>query len=172
MGKCIVICFCGKIFGKFLVLGNLTCAQETQWLYVPVATWWTWTMYIIICSSNWITPNTAQASVDYRRVGRSMFCHAILITRIPWVHVCTHYTSVIFEVPTGNNTSDLEPKTFKKCSHKKNTSQCPWWEEEIKVSPGLKDLVLPWWIGVRIFDEGEICAVETAQSNNALLCIV
>ena len=125
-----------------------------------------------ICSSNWITPNTAQASVDYRRVGRSMFCHAILITRIPWVHVCVHYTSVIVEVPRGNNTSDLEPKTFKKCSHKKNTSQCPWWEEEIKVSPGLKDLVLPWWIGVRIFDEGEICAVETAQSNNALLCIV
>ena len=119
MGKCIVICFCGKSFWKFLVLGNLTCAQETQWLCTSC--------YVVnvnnvhICWSNWITPNTTQASVDYRRVGRSMFCHAILITWIPLVHVCVHYTSVIVEVPTGNNTSDLELKTFKKCSHKKKT---------------------------------------------------
>ena len=44
-----------------------------------------------ICSSNWITPKTAHAQlVDYLRVGRSMFCYAILITRIPWVHVRVH----------------------------------------------------------------------------------
>ena len=33
---------------------------------------------------HWIIPNTAHAqTVDYLRVGRAMFCHAILITRIP-----------------------------------------------------------------------------------------
>jgi len=67
----------GKFFGKFLVLGNLTCAQKSRWLRVA---WWTRTFYI--SSSNWIIPNVAHAqSVDYLRVGRSMFCHAILITR-------------------------------------------------------------------------------------------
>ena len=45
-----------------------------------------------IRSSNWIIPNTAHAqSVDYLRVGGSMFCHAILITRFPWVHVRVHH---------------------------------------------------------------------------------
>ena len=41
---------------------------------------------------HWIIPNTAHAQiVDYLRVGRAMFCHAILITRIPWlVHVRVH----------------------------------------------------------------------------------
>ena len=29
-------------------------------------------------------------SVDYLRVGRFMFCHAVLITQIPWVHVRFH----------------------------------------------------------------------------------
>ena len=33
---------------------------------------------------HWIIQNTAHAqTVDYLRVGRVMFCHAILITRIP-----------------------------------------------------------------------------------------
>ena len=33
---------------------------------------------------HWIIPNTAHAqTVDDLRVGRAMFCHAILITRIP-----------------------------------------------------------------------------------------
>ena len=33
---------------------------------------------------HWIISNTAHAqTVDYLRVGRAMFCHAILITRIP-----------------------------------------------------------------------------------------
>ena len=42
---------------------------------------------------HWIIPNTAhEQTVDYRRVGRAMFCHAILITQIPWlVHVPVHY---------------------------------------------------------------------------------
>ena len=47
-----------------------------------------------IRSSNWIIPNTAEAqSVDYLRVGRSTFFHAILITRFPWVHVRVHHTT-------------------------------------------------------------------------------
>ena len=47
-----------------------------------------WTRTFYIRSSNWIIPNTAHAqSVDCLREGRSMSCHAILITRIPWVHV-------------------------------------------------------------------------------------
>ena len=49
-------------------------------------------LYTVI---HWIIPNTAHAqTVDYRRVGRAMFCHAILITRIPWlVHVPVHYAT-------------------------------------------------------------------------------
>ena len=44
---------------------------------------------------HWIIPNTAHAqTVDYLRVGRAMFCHAILITRIPWlVHVRVHHAT-------------------------------------------------------------------------------
>ena len=44
---------------------------------------------------HWIIPNTAHAqTVDYLRVGRAMFCHAILITRIPWlVHVLVHHAT-------------------------------------------------------------------------------
>ena len=44
---------------------------------------------------HWIIPNTAHAqTVHYRRVGRAMFCHAILITRIPWlVHVRVHHAT-------------------------------------------------------------------------------
>ena len=44
---------------------------------------------------HWIIPNTAHAqTVDYLRVGRVMFCHAILITRIPWlVHVRVHHAT-------------------------------------------------------------------------------
>ena len=75
--------FWGNNFGKLSVLGNLACAQETRWRRVA-----RWTRTFYIRSSNWIIPNTAHAqSVDCLRVGRSMSCHAILITRIPWVHV-------------------------------------------------------------------------------------
>ena len=44
---------------------------------------------------HWIISNTAHAqTVDYLRVGRAMFCHAILITRIPWlVHVRVHHAT-------------------------------------------------------------------------------
>ena len=50
------------------------------------------TLYTLI---HWIISNTAHAqTVDYLRVGRAMFCHAILITRIPWlVHVRVHHAT-------------------------------------------------------------------------------
>ena len=43
--------FCGKIFWKFLVLSNLTCAQEPRWLRVA---WWTrtWTQGIWVSLGN------------------------------------------------------------------------------------------------------------------------
>ena len=49
-------------------------------------------LYTLIHS---IIPNTAHAQmVDYLRVGRAMFCHAILITRIPWlVQVLVHHAT-------------------------------------------------------------------------------
>ena len=37
--------YCGKCFLKFLVLGNLTCAQEPRW---PRVAWWTRTGYSIL----------------------------------------------------------------------------------------------------------------------------
>ena len=81
--------FRGKFFGRFLVLDNLTCAQEPRWLCVA---WWTRTFYIRSC--NWIIPNIAHAqSVDYLWVGRSTFCQAILVTRIPWVYVRVHHAT-------------------------------------------------------------------------------
>ena len=42
----------------------------------------------------------------------------------------------------------------------KNTSQYPWWGEEIRDSPGLKDLALPWRIGVPFLDAREICELR------------
>ena len=75
-GHCVV--FCGKFFWKCLVLGNLTCAQEHRCLHVA---WWTRSFYIRSSIGQF---NTAHAqTIDYLRVGRAMFCHAILITRIP-----------------------------------------------------------------------------------------
>ena len=67
-----------------------------------------------IRSSNWIIPNTAHAqSVDYLRVGRSMFCHAILITGSPESMFEFTTQHVVIEVP--ERTSDCsEPKTIKK----------------------------------------------------------
>ena len=74
--------FCGKFFWMFLVLGNLTCAQEPRWLRVACR------------SSNWIIPNTAyEQSVDYLRVVGSMFFNAILITRFwkYWILPCARF---------------------------------------------------------------------------------
>ena len=60
--------FCGKMFRKFSVLGNLTCAQETLWRSVA---WCTQTFFIR--SSNWKIPNTAHAqSVELSDGRRSM----------------------------------------------------------------------------------------------------
>ena len=74
-GYCDVL-FMGKVFERF-GSGNLTCAREPPWLRVTRGTW---TFYIR--SSNWIIPNIAHAqSVHCLRTGRSIFGHAILITR-------------------------------------------------------------------------------------------
>ena len=43
--------YCGKCFLKFLVLGNLTCAQEPRW---PRVAWWTRTGYSILHDKIWI----------------------------------------------------------------------------------------------------------------------
>ena len=80
-GYCDVF-FVGNFFWMFLVLGNLTCAQEPRWLRVACR------------SSNWIIPNTAYGqSVDYLRVGGSMFFNAILITRFwkYWILPCARF---------------------------------------------------------------------------------
>ena len=81
----------GESFWKVLILGNRTFAQEPRWLH---GAWWTRTF--CIRSSNWIVPNTAHdqaRSVDYLRVGRSMFRRVILVTRIPRVHVGLYHAS-------------------------------------------------------------------------------
>ena len=95
-----------------------------------------------IRSSNWIIPNTAHAqSVDYLRVGRSMFCHAILITGIPWVHVRVHHA-------THSHWGSwalvrlLRTKNFEKHFPTKGTSQYPWRGEEIRDWPGLNKVAL------------------------------
>ena len=83
--------FGGKRFWKVLILVNRTFAQEPRWLH---GAWWTRWFYI--GSSNWIVPNTAHdqaRSVDYLRVGRSVFRHVILVTRIPRVHVGLYHAS-------------------------------------------------------------------------------
>ena len=143
------LCNLGSIHHHFIWLWAIWRAP--RWLSVA---WWMRTFYIR--SSNWIIPNTAhRQSVEYLRVGRSLFCHAIFITRIPspcWHSLC--YT--VIKVPEGTSDGPV-PKTFKKFSHKKSTlMQHPWPGEEIRDWPGLKDLALSWWIGLWFFDVGEI----------------
>ena len=90
-GYCEVFFWGGESFWKVLILGNRTFAQEPRWLH---GAWWTRTF--CIRSSNWIVPNTAHdqaRSVDYLRVGRSMFRRVILVTRIPRVHVGLYHAS-------------------------------------------------------------------------------
>ena len=75
-----------------------------------------------IRSSNWIIPNTAHAqSVDYLRVGGSMFCHAILITGSPESMFEFTTQHVVIEVPERTSACP-EPKTIKNISLK-NTSK-------------------------------------------------
>ena len=105
-------------FLKFSVLGNLRCAQETRWLRVA---WWT--RAFESRSSNWIIPNTAHAqSVDYLRVRRCMYGHAILITQIPWVYVSVHRATrrSVLEVP--QHMSDFQNRKLSKNFPTKNTS--------------------------------------------------
>ena len=109
--------YCGKMFWRFSVLVNLTCAQETRWL-VRVA-WWTRTFYIR--SSNWIIPNTAYARA-ISRLSESGKIH-VLSCNIdcpdPEAMFAFTMQCVVIEVP--ERTSDCpEPKTFKKYSHKKH----------------------------------------------------
>ena len=150
-GYCHVL-FCGKNFWKLLVPGNLTCAQEPRWLRVA---WWTRTFYI--CSSNWIITNTAHVqSVHYLRVGRSTFCHAISITRIPWVNFRVHHATHSHE-GFWPHVRLPRTKSFQKLFSQRSTSQYPWRGKEIRNWPGLEDLALSRWIGARVFDAGEIC---------------
>ena len=74
-----------------------------------------------IRSSNWIIPNTAHAqSVDYLRVGRSMFCHAILITRFPESMFEFTTQHLVIEVP--ERTLDCsEPKKIPSKTHRNMT---------------------------------------------------
>ena len=65
-------------------------------------------------------PNTAHAqSVDYLSVGRSIFCHAILTTRFPWVHVCVQHVT---RSHWGSWAHVRLPRTinFQNISHKKH----------------------------------------------------
>ena len=144
----IAVYFFGKCFWKFLILGNLKCAQETRWLRVA---WWTRSFKIR--SSNWIIPNTTHAqSIDYLRVGASIFCHAILTTRFPWVHVSVHHTK---RSHRGSWAQVRLPKF-----PTKKTSQYSWLGQEISDWPCLRDLTVSWWISVRFFDAGEICELR------------
>ena len=121
-------------FLKFSVLGNLTCAQETRWLRVA---WWTRAFYSR--SSSWIIPNTAHAQlVDYLKVGRCMYGHAILITRIPWVYVSVHRATrrSVLEVP--QHMSDYRSENFPKNFPQKTHRNTCWWGKEIRDSPSLK----------------------------------
>jgi len=58
-------------------------------------------------------------SVDYLSVGRSIFCHAILTTRFPWVHVRVHHVTCSH---WGSWVHVRLPKTinFQKISHTKH----------------------------------------------------
>ena len=117
--------------------------------------------HFYIPSPNRIIQNTAHAqSVDYLRVGRSTFCHVILITRIPWVHICVHHETRSHRGEVPERTSDCpEPKPFNTFSHKKHIA-IPMTTEEIRDWPGLKDLALSWWIGARFFDAEEVCELR------------
>ena len=101
---------------KAFFLGNLACAQETRWLRVA---WGTRTLYIR--SSHWLIPNTARAqSVDYLRVGRSMF-HLLMkkwnlfsfslyswISCVPW-STTTPWTLLTITAPFRRSTVVWKP---------------------------------------------------------------
>ena len=84
-GHCVV--FCGNFF---FFSGQSDVRSGTS--MPPCCVVNAITLYTLI---HWIISNTAHAqTVDYLRVGRAMFCHAILITRIPWlVHVRVHHAT-------------------------------------------------------------------------------
>ena len=78
------------------------------------------TLYTLI---HWIISNTAHAqSVDYLRVRRCMYGHAILITQIPWVYVSVHRATrrSVLEVP--QHMSDYQNRKLSKNFPTKNTS--------------------------------------------------
>ena len=64
---------------------------------------------------HWIIPNTAHAqTVDYLRVGRAMFCHAILITRIPWLNPSMFPFTTQHVVIVPERTSDFPEEKLSK----------------------------------------------------------
>ena len=137
------------------ILDIFACRRWLRWLRVG---WWTQTFYTRSC--NWIIPNIAhEQSVDYLRVGRPMFCHAVLITLIPWVHIRVQHATPSHRVSWAHV---MLPRTesVQNISSQKNTSQYPWRREEIRDVPGLKGLALLWLIGARLFDAGEICELK------------
>ena len=136
------------------ILDSFACRRWLRWLRVG---WWTQTFYTRSC--NWIIPNIAhEQSVDYLRVGRPMFCHAILITLIPWVHIRVTTQRLVIEFPERTSRCP-EPKAFKTFPHKKHIA-VPMTKEEKGGVPGLKGLALLWLISARLFDAGEICELK------------
>ena len=71
--------FVGKIYGSFG--RNLTCAQETWWLRVS----WSTRTFNMRSPHCLISYSAHAQSVDYLRLGRVMFCRAILISPPHWV---------------------------------------------------------------------------------------
>ena len=88
-----------------------------------------------------------------------MFCHTVLTTRFPWVHLRVHHATPSHLVSCAHVRLP-GTKDFQKNFPQKNTSQYPWLGEEIRDWPCLKDLALSWWISARFFDAAEICELR------------
>ena len=102
-GHCVV--FCVNFFWKCLVLGNLTCAQDPRSASVLRGE----RDHFIYAHPLDNSKHRSRAN-GRLRVGRAMFCHAILITRIPWlVQVLVHHATrsrrswAHFRLPTRKN---------------------------------------------------------------------
>ena len=106
-------------------------------------------------------PNTAHAqSADHLRVRRSMFCHAVLTTWFPWVHVRVHHATRSHWVSWAHVRLP-RTKIFKKKNSTKNRDiAIPMTRWSLRDWPCLKDLALIWWISARFFDAGEICELR------------
>ena len=88
-----------------------------------------------------------------------MFCHTVLTTRFPWVHLRVHHATPSHLVSCAHVRLP-GTKDFQKNFPQKNTAQYPWLGEEMRDWPCLKDLALSWWISARFFDAAEICELR------------